>query len=237
MSRINSGGVTRNPFGPSWGTARAGRSEGKTVDEQVQGHLFGGKKPRVLDDDDADTAALLARLHAYRKRLARLAGDDEDDYDLVLADGTIAMIDEDGLIYVGKGFLLERSEELEVQVGVLAHEIGHRPKRWSEWRQERAGQERPLGKDDVDKLCRLEETRADYFAGRALAELGMSPEPLVRFLEEISVHPHPQYFPAHIRAEAIREGHQDGKRKANERRRFFPELARRTDAKNDLGSG
>lgn len=232
MSRINSGGVSRNPFGPSWGSTRAGRSEGKTVGEQVQGHLFGGQKPRVLDDDDADTAALMGRLHAYRKRLARLAGDAEDDYDLVLADGTIAMIDDEGLIYVGKAFLQGRAHELEVQVGVLAHEIGHRPKRWSEYRQER-----PLTKADVDKLCRLEETRADYFAGRALAELGLSPEPLVRFLEEISVHPHPQYFPAHIRAEAIREGHRDGARKADNRRRFFPELARMTDAKNDLGSG
>lgn len=232
MSRINSGGVTRNPFGPSWGTARARRGEGKTVGEQVSGNLFGGKKPRVLDEDDADTAALMARLHAYRKRLARLAGDDEDDYDLTLADGTIAMIDESGLIYVGKAFLLERSDELEVQVGVLAHEVGHRPKRWSEYKQER-----PLTKAELDELCRLEETRADYFAGRALAELGLSPEPLVRFLEAISAHPHPQYFPAHIRAEAIREGHRDGARKADNRRRFFPELARMTDAKNDLGSG
>ncbi len=232
MTRINSGGVTHNPFGPSWGSSKAGRSEGKTIGEQVQGNLFGKPKPRVLDDDDADTAALMGRLHAYRKKLARLAGDDEDDYDLVLADGTIAMIDDAGLIYVGKGFLLELSAQLEVQVGVLAHEIGHRPKRWSEYKQER-----PLNKADLDRLCRVEETRADYFAGRALAELGMSPDPLVRFLEAISAHPHPQYFPAHIRAEAIREGHADGKRKANARRRFFPELARMTDAKGDLGVG
>lgn len=231
MSRI-SGGITRNPFGPSWGTARAGRTEGKSVQEQVQGNLFGGKKPRVLEEDDAHVAALMARLHAYRKRLARLAGDQEDDYDLVLADGTIAMIDEQGLIYVGKAFLLERADELEVQVGVLAHEVGHRPKRWAEYRHER-----PLSKEELDKLCRLEETRADYFAGRALAELGMSPEPLVRFLEAISVHPHPQYFPAHIRAEAIREGHRDGARRAESRRRLFPELARMTDAKHDLGTG
>lgn len=231
MSRI-SGGVTRNPFGPSWGTARAGRSEGKTVREQVTSNLFGGKKPRVLDEDDAATAALMARLHGYRKRLARLAGDHEDDYNLVLAEGTIAMIDEDGLIYVGKSFLLERAHELELQVGVLAHEVGHRPKRWAEYKHER-----PRSKADVDKLCRLEETRADYFAGRALAELGMSPEPLVRFLEAISVHPHPQYFPAHVRAEAIREGYRDGSRRADTKRRLFPELARMTDAKNDLGSG
>lgn len=232
VSRINSGGVTRNPFGPSWGSSKSSRSEGKTIGEQVQSSLFGRPKPRVLDDDDADIAALMARLHAYRRKLARLAGDEEDDYDLVLADGTIAMIDDEGLIYIGKGFLLDLSEQLEVQVGVLAHEIGHRPKRWSEYKQEQ-----PLTKADLDRLCRLEETRADYFAGRALAELGLSAEPLVRFLEAISVHPHPQYFSAKLRGEAILEGHGDGKRKSDNRRRFFPELARMTDAKGDLGVG
>lgn len=232
VSRINSGGITRNPFGPSWGAGKAGKSEGQTVGEQVQDNLFGKPKPKVLLDDDADTAALMARLHSYRKKLARLAGDEEDDYDLTLADGTIAMIDDRGLIYVGKKFLFELSGALEVQVGVLAHEIGHRPKRWSEYKQER-----PLTKADLDKLCRIEETRADYFAGRALAELGMGADPLVRFLQAISVHPHPQYFPAKIRAEAIREGHADGTRRSDNRRRFFPELARMTDAKGDLGVG
>jgi hypothetical protein len=233
LSRINSGGIsTRNPFGPSWGSKQAGRAEGKTIGEQVQDNLFGKPKPKVLDQDDADTAALMARLHSFRKRIARLAGDEEEDYDLILADGTIAMIDDKGLIYVGKGFLLDFAEAVEVQVGVLAHEIGHRPKRWGEYKQEQV-----LTKDDLDKLCRLEETRADYFAGRALAELGLSAEPLCRFLKAISTHPHPQYFSAELRAEAIMEGHGDGARKANNKAKFFPEFSRMTSAKGDLGVG
>jgi hypothetical protein len=227
-----SGGITRNPFGPSWGSARSERAEGKSVGKEVSSSLFGRPKPKILDGDDADTAALMARLHAYRKKLARLAGDDEDAYDLVLAEGTIAMIDDKGLIYIGRSFLLELSEQLEVQVGVLAHEIGHRPQRWSAYKQEQ-----PSTKDDVDKLCRLEETRADYFAGRALAELGLAAEPLVAFLKAITTHPHPQYFPPALRAEAIREGHHDGKRRADTRRKMFPELARMTEPKGDLGIG
>jgi hypothetical protein len=232
MSRISGGIATRNPFGPNWGSSKAGKSDGKTVGEQVQGNLFGKPKPKVLDVDDADIAAQMARLHAFRKKLARLAGDEEDDYDLTLADGTIAMIDEKGLIYVGKNFLLGHMDRVEVLVGVLAHEIGHRPKRWGEYKQELV-----LNKADLDKLCRVEETRADYFAGRALAELGLSCDPLIAFLRAISTHPHPQYFSADIRAEAIREGYGDGSRKSNNRKKFFPELARMTSAKGDLGVG
>lgn len=233
MSRIGGGIATRNPFGPDWGKARAGETGGgKTVGEQVQNNLFGRPKPKVVDADDADSAAQMARLHAFKDRLARLAGDEEDDYSLTLAEGTIAMIDSQGLIYVGKEFLLSHMERVDVLVGVLAHEIGHRPKRWGEYKQELE-----LTKADMDKLCRIEETRADYFAGRALAELGMSADPLVRFLHAISTHPHPQYFSADIREEAIREGYGDGSRKADNRKKFFPELARMTSAKGDLGVG
>lgn len=232
MTRIAGGGVSRSPFGPSWSTGRAARGDDRSVGAQVQRRLFGQKKPQLVESDDPLVATLLARLHTYRKKLARIAGDHEDDYDLTVATGTIAMIDEDGVIFVGREFLLEHQSDLDLQVGVLAHEVGHRPKRWHAYREQQ-----PLGRADLDKLCRLEETRADYFAGRALAELGLRAEPLVTFLEVISVHPHPQYFSAAIRGEAIREGYADGKRQSDNRRRFFPELARMTDARGDLGEG
>ena len=233
MSRVSSGISTRNPFGPNWGKSKAqGTGGSQSVGEQVQSELFGKKKPRVLDPDDADTAALMARLHSFRKKLARLAGDEEDDYDLTLAEGTIAMIDGEGLIYVGKRFLLDHSEDLDLQVGVLAHEIGHRPKRWQEYKAKI-----PLSREDKEKLCRLEETRADYFAGKALAELKLRVEPLVAFLKSVQTQPHPEYFSAGLRAEVIVEGFGDGKRRATNRKKFFPELARATSANNDLGSG
>ena len=230
MTRITGGGLsTKNPFGPTW----AGKAQGKSsVGEEVQDTLFGKAKPPILDEDDATIAAQMARLHAYRKRLARMVGDDEDDYDLVLAGGTIAMIDETGLIYVGKDFLLSHQDHVEVLVGVLAHEIGHRPKRWNDYKQQK-----PRDKEEMEKLCRLEETRADYFAGRALAELNLSCEPLCAFLAAVQTQPHPEYFSAAQRADCIREGHTDGARKRNNRRKFFPELARMHGADNDLGSG
>lgn len=230
MTRIVGGGVAaRNPFGPDWAK---GTTEAKSLGQQVQNELFGRKKPRVLDPDDADVAAQMARLHAYRKKLARLAGDEPEDYDLVLASGTIAMIDGQGRIYVGKRFLLENAERVDVLVGVVAHEIGHRPKRWAEYRGET-----PRTKAELEKLCRLEETYADYFAGRALAELGLKAEPLCTFLSEVQDQPHPEYFSAKLRADVIREGFTDGARKASTRKKMFPELAKRISAKNDLGTG
>ena len=174
----------------------------------------------------------MARLHAYRRKLARLAGDQEEDYDLVLATGTIASIDRFGLIYIGKDFLLDLQEALPVQVGVIAHEIGHRPKRWDEYRETA-----PTNREEMEELCRLEETRADFFAGYALSQLDFSCDPLCRFLEAIDRHPHPEYFPAPLRAKTIREGFDVGQRKVKNLKKFFPELARMTSAKGDLGQG
>lgn len=230
MTRIGGTGISsRNPYGPSWS---GGVQQADNLGQQVQDELFGKKKPRELNADDAQCSALLARLHAYRKKLARLAGDDEDDYDLVLAESALAMIDARGRIYVGKGFLLAFAEQLDVQVGVLAHEIGHRPKRWAEYRAAA-----PRSKEELERLCRTEETYADYFCGRALAELGFDVEPVCRFLRAVQEHPHPEYFSADLRVEAIRDGYADGKRKSELRRKMFPELARRVSARNDLGTG
>jgi hypothetical protein len=228
-SRIPGGGVGRSPFGPVW---VGGKAPAETVGGQVQDSLFGRPKPKLLDQDDADCAHLLARLHTYRKKLARLAGDAPEEYDLRLAAGTIACIDAEGLIYVGKDFLLEHSERLEVQVGVLAHEVGHRPRRWREYREAR-----PLDRAELESLCRLEETRADYFAGWALAQLKLAPDGLVQFLARVQTQPHPEYFSAELRARTIREGHEAGVRRKQNLKKFFPELSRMTSADGDLGQG
>lgn len=230
MTRIGGPGISsKNPYGPNW-TPGAKRAE--NLGQQVQDELFGKRKPRELDHNDAQVSALLARLHGYKKRLARLIGDDEDDYRLALAEGTIAMIDAHGKIFVGKRFLLGFADALDVQVGVLAHEIGHRPKRWAEYRGAA-----PQTRDDLARLCRTEETYADYFAGRALAELGLQPEPLCQFLLAVAEQPHPEYFPAALRVDVIKDGFTDGQRKSSLRKKMFPELAKRVSAKHDLGTG
>lgn len=228
-TRVPGGGVTRNPFGPSWVGGKEGAG---SVGEQVQDSLFGRPKPRLLDPDDVECAHLMARLHPFRKRLARLAGDEPDDYALRLVEGTIAAIDKDGQIYVGKTFLLTFAEALDVQVGVLAHEIGHRPRRWAEYHAQA-----PQSRDELEDLCRLEETRADYFAGYALAQLGRACQPLCDFLAHIQQHPHPEYFSAELRARTIQEAYASGRRLEQNVRKFFPELARMTSALGDLGEG
>lgn len=227
--RVPGGGVTKNPFGPNW---VGGKEGAQSVGDQIQNSLFGRKKPNVIDSDDALTARLLAEMHTYRRRLARLAGDQPDDYDLLLADSTIAMIDSEGIVYIGEQFLLEYAGDKDVRVGVLAHEIGHRPKRWNEYKSQP-----PTNRAEAEDLCRLEETRADFFAGYALAQFDMDCDPLCEFLDAITTQPHPEYFPPSLRAVTIREGHETGHRKASNLQKFFPELARMTSAKGDLGTG
>ena len=230
MTRIPGGGIAhKNPFGPTWTT---GTKEAGSLADQVEHELFGKKKPKLLDVDDADVATQMGRLHGWRKKLARLAGDAEDDYDLRLCEGTIALIDQQGVIFVGKSFLLAHADNLDLLVGVLAHEIGHRPQRWHEYRSER-----PRNKDEIEHLCRLEETHADYFAGRALAAFGFSADPICAFLEHLEEQPHPEYFPAAVRGEVIREGFADGRRKDDQRKKMFPELHKHLGGKHDLGSG
>lgn len=227
-TRVPGGGITRNPFGPQW---VSGQPEAGSVGEQVQDSLFGRPKPQALDPDP-ETAPLLARLQGYRKKLARMVGDEEDEYSLQLAAGTIASIDANGVIYIGRSFLLTYAELLDLQVGALAHEIGHRPKRWEAYRTER-----PLSREEAEELCRLEETRADYFAGYALAQLKMRYEPMCQFLAAIEEHPHPEYFPAELRADTIKEAFLAGQRKIKNMKKFFPELARMRSAGGDLGQG
>ena len=228
-NRISGPAVGKNPFGPQWPNASSSSSE--FVGGQVEERLFGRGRPELAEPDET-TAALLARLDGYRKKLARLAGDAETDYWLQLAAGLIAAIDIAGCIYVGRTFLLRTADRLALQVGVLAHEIGHRPRRWLEYRSAA-----PLSARELEDLCRLEETRADYFAGFALAQLEMPAEPLCDYLSEIQAHPHPEYFSAPLRAVTIREGHEAGRRRQSNLQKFFPELHRATSANGDLGHG
>ena len=159
-----------------------------------------------------------------------MIGDREKDYRLQLAVGTIAMIDAHGTIYVGKKFLEKFKQNLEVPIGAIAHEVGHRPQRWAEYKAKKE-----LNITQLQSLCRYEETRADLFAGRALAETGLSCEPMIKFLEDIEEGPHPEYFPAKLRADVIREGYNEQKKRSNMRRNLWPELDQGTSPRYHLG--
>lgn len=231
MSRRVEAGVSTqlNPFGPQWPNGKAGEVPG--VGQQVQQALFGRARPPVLDPAlFPELAHQLKLLANTKKKLAMMAGDRDEDYELVLADGTIAMIDEHGTIFVGAQFLAGCAEKPEVLIGVLAHEIGHRPKRWSEYRVRKQ-----LTKDELEALCRHEETRADLFAGKALAELALACDPLCEFLQAIEAKPHPEYFPAAVRAQVIRDAHLARSYQRDHRKKLFPEFDRAVSPKNHLG--
>lgn len=220
-----------NPFGPQWSGSASKTKDARPVGEQVQDALFGKKKPPLLDADEfPELKELLKKLDMYRRKFVSMIGDAEDEYRLQLADGTIAMIDAQGTIMLGARFLLQFKDNLGVILGAMAHEVGHRPKRWSEYK---AKQE--LSKEELEQLCRYEETRADLFAGRALAELSLSPEPMIQFLANIEEGPHPDYFPAKMRADVIREGWREQKSLAQVRKNLWPELDRQVAPRLHLG--
>lgn len=232
MDRISTNiSTTMNPFGPQWAGTPQKAQESKPVGEQVQDALFGKKKPEELDEDDfPELEELIKDLDRYRRKFVSMAGDAEKDYRLQLADGTIAMIDAHGVIFLGVKFLKQFKDNREVIIGALAHEVGHRPQRWAEYKAKKN-----LSKDELEELCRYEETRADLFAGQGLAEMGLSPEPMIRFLENIEEGPHPDYFPAKMRADVIREGYREQKSKASIRKKLWPELDNATSPRLHIG--
>jgi hypothetical protein len=210
-----------------------GPAEIPSVGEQVQQALFARPKPVLLDPAQFPMLAEQMRvLNKYKKKLAQLAGDDESEYTLHLADGTIAQIDEKGNIFVGAQFLAAAKDKPELLVGVLAHEIGHRPKRWKNYRVRRE-----LTKDDLEALCRHEETRADLFSGKALAEMDLSCDPLIEFLMRHGqgANPHPEYFPPEVRASVIRDAHTSRTYARESRKKLFPDYERFHAPKGHLG--
>ena len=232
MSTRIGGGVSTqlNTFSQQ-ASASKQSAQAPEIGQQVTQALFGKAKPPVLDlARFPHLAEQMKMLKQYKKKLATMAGDDEEDYDICLADGTIAMIDEEGMIYVGAGFLEACAQQQEILVGVLAHEIGHRPKRWKEYKERKL-----LTLEDLQALCREEETRADIFAGKALAEMQMSAKPLQDFLKRIQDKPHPEYFDANIRAQVIEDAHAGRAYRTDNRKKLFPEFDRMTSPKGHLG--
>ena len=220
-----------NPFGPQWSGASQKAKESQAIGDQVQDALFGKRKPPGLDPDDfPETKEILALLNTYRRKFAMMAGDAEDEYRLQLADGTIAMIDGQGTIFIGIRFLMQFKNNPEVLIGALAHEIGHRPQRWNEYKTKKT-----LTKIELESLCRYEETRADLFAGRALAEVNLNCDPVITFLQNIEEGPHPEYFPASLRGEVIKEGYNEQKTKAIVRKKLWPELDKQTSPHLHIG--
>lgn len=205
----------------------------KTVGEQIRESLFSRPSPMLLEPSAyPELMQMLVALNTYRRKLAMMIGDRDSDYTLALAEDTIAAIDERGIIFLGAQFLISHKDRLDVIVGAIAHEIGHRPKRMRELARADA---RELTVQEKQALLLHEEIRADSFAGRGLAELGFSCEPLIAFLREVSVHPHPEYLGIEQRAEVIRAGFAGRQLRAESRRKLFPDFDRHTAPRMHLG--
>jgi hypothetical protein len=227
MTRVAGGGLaSRNPFGVQ---ANGGQRSVERLHTQVERELFSRRMPAVVEDDDF--AAVMGLLTSWKNRLARLAKEPEESFRVRLCDGTMAMIDASGLIVFGRSFLRAHAGNVPLLVGVLAHEIGHRPRRWQH------NKDTAASAAEVQRICRSEETQADWFAGAALAEFGLSAEPMCELLLSLGdgsgSH---QYFPANVRVDVVREAHEAHARKSRVRKEFFPSLDKHA-ARYQIGSG
>lgn len=219
---------------PGMNSANAQSSaQTQSLGQQVKSTLFAKAPPKVLDPSRfPQLAQTMAKLGRTKGKLATMLGDESEEYELHLADGTIGMIDGEGRIFLGAKFLQDYEDQEAVLIGVLAHEMGHRPKRWAEYMEEP-----PKSREELEALCRHEETRADVFCAKALAELGLPVEPLVDFLVEIQTTPHPCYFDAKTRGEVLKETHSERSYSLGQRKKLFPDMERMTSPAGHLGEG
>lgn len=201
-----------------------------TVGKQLSENLFTRAQPQTANAEDyPELQAILVALEPYKRRLAALAGDRDADYALVLSVDGSAAIDERGLIYLGAGFLRQHRMRMEVLVGAIAHEIGHRPKRMAT-----LGLKQALNKAELASLLMHEEIRADIFAGKGMGELDLDVEPLIEYLVAAQSPPHPAYLPVEERARLLREHANAGRDRSSMRKKLFPDFDRATSMRNHL---
>lgn len=207
----------------------------KSQDESpIEQTLFGSVRPKPLDPAKfPQLAEQLRWLQRQKLKIASFVGDADSDYALLLAEGNNACIDPEGRIYIGATLLARAEDEPALVAGVLAHEIGHRPKTWRRYRQGHG-----LSRAQLLALARQEEAKADMVAGRALAALDLSPDPLCAFLE---AHGHfekqpENYFPVPDRVRMIRDAHAAQAARKGAAKGMFPGFARESDVKHMMQS-
>ncbi len=163
--------------------------------------LFGKRPPRLVDPRRfPHLKKAMRKLGMAKDQLADVLGVTENTFSLALAEGENACINRDGQIAFGYQLLEKHEYDDALLVAVMAHEIGHQPWKWPK------GDLSHLTKKAIDSISREEEARADRFAGKALADLAVSPDPICDFLlrhGKFEKHPPADYYPAEMRVEMI----------------------------------
>ena len=139
-------------------------------------------------------------LNMLKRKLNALTG---EDYSLAPAAGDRVCIDENGVVFIGMQFLESHIDDEALLAGVLAHEWGHFPTRRKKQNLDH------MSWDEVYRLRREEETKADMFCGRALFLLNYKVESLVSYLRK---HDNPKdkskkYHSVESREKVIRESY------------------------------
>lgn len=200
---------------------------------ELQTVLFGSQLPKVVDGRNyPQLAEQLAWVRRHKTKLAAFVGDKDSDYDVALAEGLAACIDRHGMIYIGAALLAQASPEL--MLGVLAHEVGHRPKTWHNYRRKE-----PFLRAELLQMARDEEAKADRVAGRAIAEFQTTPDALCEFL---LVHgnfekPPENYYPVEVRIAMIREAYASGVARGSAAKKLFPQFEKETSVRTLIQAG
>jgi len=134
------------------------------------------------------------------------------------ADGTIACVDSNDLVYLGVKFLEEFQDDEEVLAGVMAHEWGH-----SCAHKPVQQQLDVLNWDQIFALRREHETLADEISGRMLAMMDYNPTKFIEFLKRKTGGTHNlKYHDSDTRAQIVLQGYEDEKRKIRFANELFP---------------
>jgi predicted Zn-dependent protease len=190
--------------------------------------LFGVHRPKILDAAQfPQLAERLRWLNRQKGRIAAFLGDAQEEYEILLAEGGAACIDPDGRIYFGEKLLAGGNEALIT--GVLAHEVGHRPKTWKRHRQGHG-----MKREQLLELARNEEAKADRVCGRSLAALDLDPKAVCDFLRmhgNFEKQPE-QYYPTDVRVAMIMEAYDAQRTRKDAAKSLFPGYQKATDVKH-----
>lgn len=197
--KISSGGVSTSTSAQTGGSPFIARPDAGPLGQL----LFGKRPPKLVDKRRYPSLKKgMKKLDLSKQQIAEALGAPEGFFNIELCEGSNASINRQGQIAFGVELLNQHQKEDELLVAVLAHEIGHQPWQWPD------GDMGRLTKKQIDGIYREEEAKADRFAGKALAELGLSPDAICDFLASLAkfeTHPPSDYYPVEERNRMIRE--------------------------------